>query len=134
MLELKPNTDYSGQDILLKVNGKKEPRPLVRTTAKSAFYLDGDKTRYTAFKNCYIYDPSVNGGNGRKKELKPVTQYNLWGGHMSDVPVECEHPRAFVDERTGTRWIDNAICATTCKKASKCSRRLEYKKTLTTRR
>ncbi len=139
MLRLEPNTDYTGQDKLLKIKSKKEPKPLVRTTGKSAFYLDGDKTRYTSFQNCHIFDPAVDGGgngngNGREKKVKPVTQYNLWGGHMPDVPDECEHPRAFVDERTGTRWIDNGICATACKKASKCSRRIEYKKSMKARR
>lgn len=131
-MELKEKTNYEGQNILIKIKGKKDPKELVRTSEKSAFYKDGDKVRYTAFKNMCLYNEEINAPSFTKKSRyssRPdIKQLPIFGGHLPMPPDTCKRPKSiFLDNRTGKTWIDMSICTLACKD-KKCKRWEEYRK------
>jgi hypothetical protein len=128
-MEIKENTNYEGQNILIKIKGKKDPKVLVRTSTKSAFYQDGDKVRYTAFKNMAVYNGESDEPVSTKSRYGKtyIEQLPIFGGHMPSPPDDCKRPQTITfDGRTGLNWIDLGVCTLACKK--KCKRWEEYRK------
>lgn len=132
-MTIQPNTDYKDQGKVILVKDKEYP--LVRTTAKMAFYLDGDKEKRISINKVNNSDSGSTKSTKSKKSGKvshsnsdktgPVGNGNF-GGHMPNVPESCTHKRVFEDDK-GVRWIDNQICLNFCK-VKKCDRFKEYKK------
>lgn len=131
---IKPNTSYEGQGVMVTIEGKEYP--LIRTTAKMAFYdVDGKEKRISLKKVNSQDSESKSNKKGSKKSNKvsnsnsgrkgPVGNGNF-GGHMSHVPESCTHKSIFKDDND-IRWIDNQICYRSCK-VKKCDRWREYRK------
>ncbi len=121
---IEPKTDYQGKT-KIKVNDKEFP--LLRTTAKTAFYKDGDKERRISLSK--LNDTKAEEKHKmsqKKRSVKPVEKLGLWGGHMPDVPIECNHPRKFFDNTSKTNWIDINICNIGC--SATCFRYKDFKK------
>lgn len=132
---IKPNTSYEGQGVKVMIEGKEYP--LIRTTAKMAFYDVDGKEKRISLKKVNTQDSDSNSKKGKKSRKSnkvsdsnsdrkgPVGNGNF-GGHMPNVPESCTHSRVFVDDK-GVRWIDNQICNSFCK-VKKCDRWREYRK------
>ena len=133
MSKIEPNTDYRDKGVTIQVKDKEYP--LVRTTAKMAFYLDGDKEKRISINKVNNPD-SGSKSNSKKSKGGKVSNFNSdkkgpvgngnFGGHMPHVPESCDHKKVFEDDK-GVRWIDNQICFNFCK-VKKCNRWREYKK------
>lgn len=122
---IEPKKNYDGK-INVRIGDKEYP--LIRTTAKMAFYKDGDKERRVSLTKLNGTKAEENHKKANRKEkIKPVEKLGLWGGHMPDAPESCSHPKKFYDNTSKTNWIDVNIC-NGCKKSKGCSRWKEYKK------
>lgn len=129
-MDFELNKNYEGENILIKIKGKKEPKILIKTSAKCAYYKDDEgRMRYSTFKKVSMYDPEIHSPVKTKSRFPKtvVRNLNILGGHMPHPPDNCKRPQQIVvDPRTGIPWIDLSICTIACKK--KCKRWEEYKK------
>ena len=121
---LTPNTNYQGS---VEVTIGNKSYKVSRTTAKMAFYMDGDKEKRISLTKVNDDKSEKNHKLNKKKHIKPIKRLGLWGGHMPDAPESCSHPKKFYDEYSKTNWIDINIC-NGCKKNKGCSRFKEHKK------
>ena len=113
--------DYSKEGLKIKIKGKKQKFPIIKTSDKSAYYLDEEgNQRYVTFKKIqYVIRPTKLKNN----------QTTNWGGHMPNVPISCKNPKKFTDDRSNITWIDINVC-NVCKKNKGCSRFQEFYKSI----
>jgi len=123
-MTISPNTEFYGKT-KIKLNDKEFP--LVRTTTKMAFYLDGDKEKRISLSKLNDTKSEEKHKLLKKKKIEPVKRLGLHGGHMPDAPSDCSHPKKFFDNISETNWIDINIC-NMLKCNTKCARYNEYRK------